>query len=124
MRPKVATLRCKCPRCVAARRILYVTLAALCVTFASTAYLVVDLRRSKYPGFRELTLWPQAFPSPSSAVAEAGTSATTAPQQHQEPAAVSETPPALALTPISEPSSPSVESTFSPPSVAENSPIS
>src|SRR5215472_14566676 len=113
MRPKVVTSRCKCPRCVAARRMQYVTLAALCVTLASTAYLVRDLRRSKYLGFRDLTLGPRAFPHAGLVVAEARTSATPEPQQHQELAAVSETQPAVAHTPISEPSSPSVESTFS-----------
>ena len=121
MRPKAVISRCKCPHCVAARRFQYVTLAALCVTLASSAYLARDLLRSKHVGFRDLTLGPQTFPhaSPSSALA----SASPASQQHQELAAVSESQPAVVSAPISEPSPSSVESS-SPPSVVENSPIS
>jgi hypothetical protein len=125
MRPDAEISRCKCPRCVAVRRMHYATVAAICVTLASSGYLVLDLLRSRHPRFRNVTLEPQTFPhpSPSAVVIEAQPSASPASQQHSEIAAESAAKPAVVSAPISEPSSPPVESALPPSSVIENSPV-
>src|ERR1700740_2191820 len=48
MRPHSEISRCKCPRCVAARRVQLVVIIAICIIAGCSAYLAFDLSRFKH----------------------------------------------------------------------------
>jgi hypothetical protein len=65
--------RCKCPRCVAARRMRFAALIAVCITFACGAYLAFDLSHPRPLELIDLAPAPETLPhsSPSSDMIEA-----------------------------------------------------
>src|SRR6201987_3566073 len=52
MRSNSEISRCKCPRCVAARRVQLVAIIAICIIAGCSAYLAFDLSRFKRIVFR------------------------------------------------------------------------
>jgi len=51
MRPRFEKSLCKCPRCVAKRRIRFVTLSGVCITIAAGCYILVDHSKHAAPSY-------------------------------------------------------------------------
>jgi hypothetical protein len=96
--------RCKCPRCVAARRMRFVGLIAICVVFACSAYLALDLPHPMPLGFGNIALTPKTLPhsTPSSIATGAQPSQPSVTAQQMEVIAQSVPESAVSASPTSE----------------------
>jgi hypothetical protein len=125
MRPEIDIARCRCPRCVAVRRIRLLSIVCVCITFACVGYLVFDFSRPRRVKIPHLALAPETLPHPDqstpaiqvqlpqSPVSQQLTETTVAPSPH----------PAVPSVTATQPSSPIAQPIVTFSSIADN-PIS
>src|ERR1700736_519815 len=124
MRPEIDLARCKCPRCVATRRIRLLSIASACITLACVGYLVFDFSRPKRVIFPHLALKPETLPHPdqSAPAIQAQPSQSPLSQQLTEATAGAPRPqPAVPSVTATEPSPAILQPTVAFPSIAQKS---
>jgi hypothetical protein len=127
MRHEVDIALCRCPRCIAARRMQLLCVASVCITFACVGYLVFDFSRPKSAKIPHLALRLKTLlhlQNPPPPIQVQPSQSPLSQQLTEAPAGASRPQPAVPSVTATEPSPPIVQPTVAFPSITEKPVIS